>query len=114
MHMGLAEIGRNPPPDAPYLRGNPLSSAGVRGERIQVSQSKFLKFLNHIYFIKKTVKIFSISGMISTNNIKASPISIGGEMTTKDWKGVFFVQQDQQHISPRNGGEKRDRGGGRQ
>lgn len=47
--MGLAEIGRNPPPDAPYLRGNPLSSAGVRGERIQVSQSKFL---NHIYFIK--------------------------------------------------------------
>lgn len=40
------------PPDAPYLRGNPLSSAGVRGERIQVSQSKFLKFLNHIYFIK--------------------------------------------------------------
>lgn len=43
--------------------------------------------------------------MISTNNIKASPISIGGEMTTKDWKGVFFVQQDQQHISPRNGGE---------
>ena len=40
--MGLAEIGRNPPPDAPYLRG----------ERIQVSQSKFLKFLNHIYFIK--------------------------------------------------------------
>ena len=52
--------------------------------------------------------------MISTNNIKESPISIGGEMTTKDWKGVFFVQQDQQHISPRNGGEKRDRGGGRQ
>ena len=52
--------------------------------------------------------------MISTNNIKDSPISIGGEMTTKDWKGVFFVQQDQQHISPRNGGEKRDRGGGRQ
>ena len=50
--MGLAEIGRNPPPDAPYLRGNPLSSAGVRGERIQVSQSKFLKFLIHIYFIK--------------------------------------------------------------
>lgn len=49
--------------------------------------------------------------MISTNNIKDSPISIGGEMTTKDWKGVFFVQQDQQHISPRNGGEKRDRGG---
>ncbi len=43
--------------------------------------------------------------MISTNNIKDSPISIGGEMTTKDWKGVFFVQQDQQHISPRNGGK---------
>jgi len=38
------------------------------------------------------VKIFSISGMISTNNIKDSPISIGGEMTTKDWKGVFFVK----------------------
>ena len=50
--MGLAEIGSNPPPDAPYSRGNPLSSAGVRGERIQGSQSKFLKFLNHIYFIK--------------------------------------------------------------
>ena len=38
--------------------------------------------------------------MISTNNIKDSPISIGGEMTTKRLERSIFVQQDQQHISP--------------